>query len=163
MASGSMLDNRNEGHPGYTISELAGQAPQDYLLSPNIVLLTNDIVNPQKPDPSMAAAPERLGALIDQCVDGFPGTVVVVATLAPLIDLEWEREREVFDSAIEGVVAERADAGERVLIAEMKVVGPADISTVDDGYALMAGAWFDAISTAGAKGWITAPLPVAVR
>src|SRR6266536_3824928 len=77
----TMPDRDHEGHSGWRIDQIAGSAgPWLERHRPQIVLLlvgTNDVVQ----DFALAAAPGRLGALIDQITGALPESRVVVASI----------------------------------------------------------------------------------
>jgi len=161
---GTMANNNNEGHPGYTIDAIGGQAPNSMPERPNVVLLmagTNDIVLKAA---DQAGAPTRLGNLIDLVVAGCPDAAILVATLTPLLDPVNEAEVVAYNAAIPGVIASRVNAGKHVMMVDMSEVPASDIHTSDGihpddaGYVLIAYAWYAAINKAGSNGWIHAPV-----
>ena len=158
-----MNNNDNEGHPGYTIDQIGGQAQNSLPERPNVVLVmagTNDIVQTC----ALSTAPTRLGNLIDLVLSDCPDAAVIVASLTPLLDATREANRETYNQAIPGVIASRANAGKHVLLANMSAVTTSTLSTVDGihpndaGYVLMANAWYAAITQAGSNGWIKPPV-----
>ncbi|KAL3426902.1 gdsl-like lipase acylhydrolase [Phlyctema vagabunda] len=159
VRAGSMADNANEGHPGFRIDEIAVQATQNFKTAPNVVLLmagTNDILQNR----DVATAPDRLAALIDQLVAGIPTAAILVATLTPLLAAALEAERVTYNEAIPGIVRERAQAGKLVQVVDMSSVATTGIDSVDgihpndDGYAMMAQAWYAGVIEAASNGWI---------
>ena len=163
VKSGTMADNANEGYPGYRIDEIGRQAKNSLPERPNVILLmagTNDIVQVL----DLGDAPSRLGNLIDLVVADCPDAAVLVATLTPLLDPVREANRVTYNAAIPGVVASRANAGKQVMMVDMSGIRANDINTtdgihpVDNGYALIAEAWYTALAEAGVIGWIKAPV-----
>jgi len=164
--SGTMEDNYNEGHPGYTISGISGVAHNGLKEKPNIVLLhagTNDLNN--KPPPSnekYADAPTRLGDLIDKVLDFVPDAVVLVAQIINAKEDTTEERIKVFNAAVPAVVQKRADAGSKVMVVDFCSVGTDEL--IDSlhpnpaGYLHMGAIWFTALIDAAAKGWITPPV-----
>ena len=160
--SGNMTDNKNEGHPGWIIQDIATQAPQDFSQHPNVILVmagTNDIVQ----NKDLPNAPARLGALIDGLFNGSPDSVVLVAQLIPFADPTREANRVTFNAALPNVIAARTNAGKHVLLVDMSQILPSDlvadgIHPNDGGYAKMARAWVVGINQANSNGWISAPL-----
>ena len=160
--SGDMIDNFNEGHPGATISEIAGYATNSLPERPNVILLmagTNDCNGDVDP----AGAPARLGSLIDECVSACPDATILVAQLTPIANQAAEALVQTFNAAVPGVVAARANAGKHVLTVDMSSYVPASdlydgLHPDDVGYNLMAECWYAGLQQAAAKGWISAPV-----
>jgi lysophospholipase L1-like esterase len=78
------FDRENEGHPGWTINQIAAKVV-NWLLTyrPSIILLhigTNDIV--KNDDPTQA--PTRLSQLLNLITTTLPGASVIVAQILPL-------------------------------------------------------------------------------
>lgn len=111
---------------------------------------------------SYDTAPDRLGSLIDQCIQGNPDAVVIVAQIVSSGDSATEARIQTFNNAIPGVVAQRANAGHHVVVVDMRSVTTAylkdDLHPNDAGYKMMADLWFASIQAVGAKGWIKPPL-----
>jgi len=111
---------------------------------------------------SYDTAPDRLGSLIDQCIQGNPDAVVIVAQIVNSGDSATEARIQTFNNAIPGVVAQRANAGHHVVVVDMRSVTTAylkdDLHPNDAGYKMMADLWFASIQAVGAKGWIKPPL-----
>jgi lysophospholipase L1-like esterase len=167
VRAGSMTDNYNEGHPGFTIDQIADEASRDSTLSPNVVLLmagTNDVLQ----DLDLSKAPSRLGALITQLTTGLPTAVILVATLTPLLNTTLNSEVDGYNRAIPGLVATSTKAGKFVMTVSMSNVTTATgidladgIHPNDAGYQTMAEAWYSGIVEAAGKGWIKPPTNVA--
>lgn len=163
--SGSMDNNRHEGHPGVDIGPIGEMGKADYAERPNIVLLmagTNNINFNVDPD----NAPDMLGRVIDDVVHACPDAVVLVATLIPLLDARNEELRIRFNDALPAVIATRADENKHVARVDMGRITSHHINTIDrvhptdEGYRLMALVWYEAITAAGKKGWIKEPFSV---
>lgn len=161
IRSGSMADNYNEGHPGFTITQIAAETPQDFLKDPNVVLLmagTNDVLQ----NLSISEAPTRLGNLVDQLIAALPNTCVLLATLTPLLDPSYGASRESYNAAIPSIVNDHARNGNFVILVNMSSVPSSEIDPADGihpddaGYKTMAETWYAGIMEAKAKGWITA-------
>jgi len=164
VKSGTMLDNDNEGYPGYPIVSVASTVKPEYPERPNIVLLmagTNDVVLDNDRDTVYAA----LDKLIDQVITACPDAVVLVAEITPLLDPDREAKRLAYNSAIPGVVKRYADDRKHVAVVDMGRVTPKYINVTDrihpndEGYGLIAYAWYEAILAADEKGWLKVPTP----
>lgn len=162
--SGKMANNAHEGHSGWLISMIAGAAKNALPMRPNVVLLDaggNDML--WGPDP--ADAPTRLGSLIDQIVVACPDAALLVANLLPTWVADAEKRMQVFNAAVPGVIAQRAQAGKHVL--EVDMAAPLTTKDLSDGvhpndvgYQKMADAWYAGIVKANANGWIKDPVAV---
>ncbi len=146
--AGVSFPKNNEGHPGWTISQIDGistisQALKD---SPHIVLLhigTNDMVA------TTAGAPDRLGQLIDKIVTALPNSLLVVSSIIPLPAAA--SSVATYNAAVPGVVQQRAAAGKHVLYLDMfkgfssswltDGVHPNDAT----GYPWMGDTWYESI------------------
>jgi lysophospholipase L1-like esterase len=149
---GTTFPRSHEGHSGWRIDEIANLVPTPALqTTPHIVLLmagTNDVIQ----NNNLGAAPQRLGALLDEIFTGAPQALVVVALLTPL-QAPTEASRVLtFNAAVPAIVQTRAAAGRHVVLVDMYTGFP--ISELADGihpntagYARMAGVWYAAIGS----------------
>jgi lysophospholipase L1-like esterase len=155
-------DNQNEGHNGAVISEIANYAQASLPMRPNVVLVhagTNDMNQPNDPD----NAPARLGSLIDEIVSICPDAAVLVAKIIPASNSATMSRIDQFNAAVPGVVAQRADAGKKVMVVDFSTgLTTGDLTDglhpTDGGYIKMADIWFSGIQQARDKGWIKAPV-----
>jgi lysophospholipase L1-like esterase len=166
--SGNMTNNENEGHPGALIDQIADYAYASLPEQPNLILLmagTNDM----NTDNHTATAPERLGAIIDECHNATSTvagrSVIIVAQLTPAADNSTESRIQTFNAAIPGLVAERVAAGMKVMSVDMSAYVTVNdlkdgLHPNDYGYSQMAKAWYAGIEEAAGKGWFTAPVPI---
>jgi hypothetical protein len=119
--AGVTFPKNNEGHPGWTISQIAGIATPTSALkdAPHIVLLhigTNDLPN------SLTGASDRLASLVDQIVTALPNALLVVAQIIPL---PWaESSVTTYNAAIPALVQQRASQGKHVLVVDMNTGFP---------------------------------------
>jgi lysophospholipase L1-like esterase len=146
----------NDGHSGWTITQIASLVPTPALATiPSIVLLmagTNDVdgIGTQP----MAQAPTRLGALIDSIVSTAPNALLVVAQITPLRTASLETQVEAYNAALPAVVQMRATAGKHVVLVDMHTGFNATTMLSDDGihpnvagYSFMGDTWYAAIKT----------------
>ena len=159
VKSGTMIDNDHEGHPGYRIGNITDLVTSEYPDQPNLVLLmagTNDVIHNHNLSTSSAA----LDKLIDKVVNTYPNAAVLVAEITPFLNPKREEKRLEFNSAIPSVVQKYVDDRKRVAVVDMGRVMPQHINTtdemhpIDEGYRLIAGAYYDAILAAKNKGWL---------
>ncbi|MCK9902882.1 lipolytic protein G-D-S-L family [Parafrankia colletiae] len=126
--TGQLADQDNEGHPGWTISQIhsiASCTMREY--RPNVVLLhigTNDMAR----NVSVASAPERLRSLIRQIVNTAPETTVLVSTLIPSTTPATMNRIQQYNAAIPGIVADFQKAGRPVRLVDMGAVTPGDMT-----------------------------------
>jgi lysophospholipase L1-like esterase len=145
QTSGNLPDPQNEGHPGYTIDQIAALTNASLATyQPNVVLLmagTNDM----NQNYQVSTAPARLGALIDQIVAAAPNATVLVGSLPPAAGSGTEANIVAFNAQIPSIVEARTDAGKRVQFVDMSSLTTADLSDGlhpnDSGYLKMANAW----------------------
>jgi lysophospholipase L1-like esterase len=173
-------DSANEGHPGWTITQIQDGIDTEGWLEtyqPDLILLhigTNDI---RRGDAD--AAPGRLSALLDDILRRLPQTHVIDAQIIPF-RRGPEQGQQAYNAAIPGIVAAK---GPRVSIVDMQNILSRDdyadgIHPNADGYDKMARAWKPAIgaavsgnaSPADAHPFVTpsgeeakAPVPVVLR
>jgi lysophospholipase L1-like esterase len=143
---GDLPDRDHEGHRGWRIGQIEERAAgwvEEY--DPDVALLhigTNDLVQ----GASAQEAASSMGSLLDTLTAAKPEMAVILSTLIPLHegDATWRETNASFAR----LVAQRAAAGERVLLADMGAGGPQAGDQIPDGvhpsgagYALMAQVW----------------------
>jgi hypothetical protein len=162
--SGTMVDNQNEGHRGYTIDQVSSTADEDFPLRPNVVLLmagTNDIARVL----DLPNAPARLSNLVYKLVTNLPDSSILVAQLTPLAEPAWQDNRSNFNAALVGMISTHANAGQHVMLVDTSRVKTSDLNLDgihpnDHGYSLLADSWFAGLQIADANGWIHSPIEV---
>ena len=164
IKSGTMVDNDNEGYRGYPIVSIADAVTSNYPEQPNVVLLmagTNDVIQKH----NLSTSSSALDKLTNKVINAYPDAVVLVAEITPLLDPKREARRLEYNSAIPGVVQKYADGGTHIAVVDMRRVTPDCINAtdgihpVDEGYRLIAYAWYEAILAAKEKGWLGGPTP----
>lgn len=144
----SLPDKNHEGHGGWTIAQIAANAPA-WLRTyrPDLVLLqigTNDT----RDEAPAASASARLAALLDTMLAVAPEVQVLVATIPPIDDPVRERRVRAFNAAVPAIVAAR----ERVSYVDVHgaVLQPRDFSDSVHlnwgGYSKIASRWYAAIT-----------------
>ncbi|KAL8637044.1 MAG: hypothetical protein Q9228_005642, partial [Teloschistes exilis] len=159
--SGTMQDGWNDGWDVFLIQQIGTKAKaSEHYLDPNIILVhvgTNDLNMPMDPD----HAPDRLSALLDQLISDGSDPVILVAQLINCADRATESRIQKFNEAVPGIVDQRAKAGHKVMVVDMRSITTADLKDglhpTDAGYQKMADARVKGIQQADAKGWIKAP------
>ena len=159
LTTGTMVDNHHEGYGGYPIGAIEALVTSHYPEQPSLVLLmagTNDVIRKHNLSTSSAA----LDKLINKVVNAYPDAVVLVAEITPLLEPKREVRRLEFNSAIPGVIKKYADDGKHIAVVDMGRVKPEYINAtdgihpVDEGYRLIADAWYGAILAARYRGWL---------
>jgi lysophospholipase L1-like esterase len=143
-------DHDHEGHPGWRIDQLdAGIVTWVRSARPRTVLLhagTNDL----NQNHDVAAAPARLGALLDKIRSLAPLAEVFVAQITPIPgDTVLEQRVRAFNAALPAVVAQR---GPRTHLVDMHSgFSAADLADgvhpTSAGYAEMADRWTAALES----------------
>lgn len=124
--SGSMADNDNEGHPGYTISQIKNVMGPGLEFKPNVVLLhagTNDLNRAETAEESWADAPKRLGSVIDDVLKVNPDAVVIVAKIIQAANVQTASNLKIYNKVIPSIVEERVQKGFKVTVVDQSVVG----------------------------------------
>lgn len=172
----TMLDGRtfpqgNEGHIGWTISQINSIATTTQTVSvsgtsyagalrdiPQIVLLfagTND----EGYATSEAGASDRLGALIDKIVAAVPDALLVVSSIYPFpgckatnyTPTQCAANVAVYDAAIPSVIQQRVAKGAHVLFVDMSTMPSDGLSSdgvhpnITVGYPWMGDNWYAVI------------------
>jgi lysophospholipase L1-like esterase len=126
-----MADKDNQGHPGYTISQIRGVASGGLAFRPNVVLLhagTNDLNRGNPASEPNSDAPKRLGALLDDVLKAVPNAVVIVAKIIPAKNSGLAANIKTFNNALPAIVAERVKKGSKVSIVDMNVLSLSELS-----------------------------------
>jgi lysophospholipase L1-like esterase len=118
---GTPFPKRHQGHGGFTIdtdsghSGISGSITQNALsmFNPHIVLLmigTNDING----NVDVNNAPNRLGNLIDDITTRAPDALVIVASVAPVVNSGTNQRIVTYNSGVKNVAEARAAQGKHV-------------------------------------------------
>ncbi|KAK3699774.1 hypothetical protein LTR37_016283 [Vermiconidia calcicola] len=110
-------------------------------------------------------APQRLASLIDQVLNTVPNTtVVLVAQIIHALDAGQDARTQTYNRAIPGIVQQRANAGYRIRVVDMSVVGPNEIDPgsggvhpTPGGYIHMGDVWANAIRNLPSN-WVQPPI-----
>lgn len=146
MVDGVTFPRNHEGISGETIQQIANRIPSPGLNEmPHIVLLhagTNDMA--QNAD----GADMRLGALMDELISEAPDALIVVSNIIPLSF--GGGAVDSFNATIPPMIEERANAGAHIIFADQFTGFPTSelgdgVHPNEEGYARMAGVWYDAI------------------
>jgi lysophospholipase L1-like esterase len=146
---GTPFPRAHEGTSGITVSGLDDKLGGlvDQIGDAHIILVhlgTNDMYT--QPGPAMA--PQRLGVFLDNVMGYWPDALIVVAQITPYPSQDGDVQ--TYNAAIVPVVQERIDAGAHMMMVDQHTGFPdnelADVvHPNDDGYARMAGIWYEAI------------------
>ncbi|MGW1974326.1 FG-GAP-like repeat-containing protein, partial [Streptomyces sp. NPDC001889] len=158
---GSMTDpdgTRHEGHSGWRIDQIQANI-ETWLAAakPNVVLLhigTNDMNR----DHQTSSAPQRLSRLLAQIHAASPDTAVVLASLVPATDPAVQARVDAYNRQIPGIVAARADQGQRVVQVSMDALTHADLNDNlhpnNAGYTKMAAAFTGGVRSLIERNWV---------
>jgi lysophospholipase L1-like esterase len=154
--SGNFPQNNNEGWSGYTISQISNKADKGLAFKPNVVCLMGGTNDQSFGDPK--SAPSKIQELAKKIITTLPDAVLVIGTLTPLNFGKSKGGIEEFNAALPGIVESLASKGGKVVMANFGAIKSSDLKDGvhpnDGGYTKMATAWFQAIDSASAKGWI---------
>jgi lysophospholipase L1-like esterase len=163
---GQQFPTNNEGYSGATISTGMNQLADrvDAALAanpPHIVLLqigTNNLYQGMAPE-----VPGQLASLLDQITTDAPEALVVVAQITPLAEAGAQltfpaNGVDEYNALIPGIVQERVDTGQHLLLVNMNAAFRAananvaalladGIHPTDTGYGVMAQTWYAAIES----------------
>jgi lysophospholipase L1-like esterase len=150
MVDGVKFPQDNQGHSGWTISQIAGITPSPSLdQNPHIILLhigTNDMY--QTP----AGAPDRLGMLIDTIVKTLPNSLLAVSSIIPYPS--GASAVMTYNAAVPGVVMQRAMQGKHVIYVDQftgfqtsTMLSSDGVHPNQTGYNHMGDVWYAAISS----------------
>lgn len=126
QTSGTMPDNQNEGHSGWTINAVRGVLGPALAFKPNVVLIhlaTNDLNRPETAAETWSAAPERLGAVIDDTLKALPNATVFVAKIVQTKIAASQKRFDAYNARIPAIVKQRVDKGFSVVVVDQSIVG----------------------------------------
>jgi lysophospholipase L1-like esterase len=166
IVDGVPFPHNHEGHSGWTIAPAGGRSGISTLVNtvmpehtPHIVLLmigTNDAIDNYQ----MAAAPERLGALIDSIYQELPDVFIAVGQPIPSRgdggrgdDTALTGRIQTLSEAIPDVVKSRADSGKHIISVDMFTpFAPNKAQLLEDqwhpnlkGYVVLGTQWYQAL------------------
>ncbi|KAH7311059.1 putative esterase [Rhexocercosporidium sp. MPI-PUGE-AT-0058] len=162
--TGSMKDNENEGHLGWTIQQVTDSAlPNIITLQPNLVLI-NVGANNAGQNNGISTAAGLYIELLDKLWAGIPGATVILSTLLPNKNSDTNAGAVAINEQIRTTVASHyVGLNKRFAIADMNdgFITVADLNDethpLDSGYKKMASVWWAAIQRAERNGWLIAP------
>ncbi|KAG4431918.1 hypothetical protein IFR05_012605 [Cadophora sp. M221] len=162
--SGTMVDNANEGYPGYRISQIQAAIAPGLASCPNVALVhagTNDFTQPDGTQgESWYQAPARLGNLMDSVLARCPRAVILVAKIIQRSDAQGQYLTNLYNDYMPNVVNDRVNRGYKVKIVDQSVIGESELSDgihpTPAGYDHMGHIWSAAVVSANNLGLITA-------
>ncbi|VDC03108.1 unnamed protein product [Peniophora sp. CBMAI 1063] len=157
IQAGSMADNWNDGYIGCTIEQIATNGVSALQMVPKVVLLlagTNDI-NYQE---DLANAPARLDSLIDEIFSYTPQATVLVSDIPLIVDDTLEPLVKTYNAGVLDLVNGRIADGQKLVHVSLDALTSSEMADElhpnDEGYQVLAKAWYTGVQTAAAKGWI---------
>lgn len=165
QSNGTMKDNNNEGHPGYTIDAVFGCAKEAVpKMKPNVVLInlgTNDAIQNKDVD----HAGERMEKLINYLYDTVKETTVILSALIPNKNKDHEANVVKINKQFVDLYHKLHGQKKRIVYVDMhgpngpKVEDITDDGTHpnDEGYKKMAALWYKALQVASYRNYISKP------
>lgn len=126
-----MEDNYNEGHSGFTISQIANVMRPALEMRPNVVLVhagTNDLNNQETDGQLWGDAPARLEKLIDEVLDMCPDAVVLVARIIQVRNKDTNERIATLNKFVPAIVQERVSRGYKAVVVDQSVVGADELT-----------------------------------
>ncbi|KAF2150274.1 carbohydrate esterase family 3 protein, partial [Myriangium duriaei CBS 260.36] len=130
--NGNFTENANEGYDGMAIIPmqehwLANKG--NYTRVPDVATILAGIhdIADNGNDTQALLAQTRLDALVDNLYRVYPNITVIISTLTPVTIDGWKGQVAAFNRALPGIVQNRAQAGQKILM-----VDAASVMTVDD-------------------------------
>ncbi|MFH9663424.1 FG-GAP-like repeat-containing protein [Streptomyces sp. NPDC017248] len=151
----------NEAWPGEEIAQIERDSEATFgRYRPNVVSVlagTNDMVH----NTDVAHAADRLDAYLGQILADDPGVTLLVATLPPSTNTEYQARINAYNDGVRRVADARHNAGQHVLLVELSWLTTADLHDVvhpnDAGYQKIADSFYWALLTTIQLGWVAPP------
>lgn len=161
--AGVTFPENHDGHSGYVIDTIGTRKGLLPLVEQNLTKFTPHIVllligtNDLNSKLEVASAPTRLAAVIDTFTTHAPDALIVVAQLTPTRTDALNQDVRTYNAALSEIVTTRIDAGKHLLLVDMYTAFTENpdyktellfdgLHPNDDGYAVMADVWFEAIA-----------------
>ncbi|MFD9053604.1 FG-GAP-like repeat-containing protein [Streptomyces zaomyceticus] len=155
-----MADGEHDAHSGFTTSDIYREArcslPAD---RPNVITLLAGL-NDINEEHAVDEIPQRLGSLMELMRRAAPEAVVLLGTVTPVRGSKAYLQPEIdrLNDALPGLVREREEAGQHVVLVDNSAVTEADLSQDahpgESGYRKMGQAWAEALMGAEQAGWV---------
>ena len=162
--SGNMTHNRNEGHPGFIISQMLDVSKESIKEHPNVILLFVGSNNMNK-DSDADKAPADMEKTLDGLFKAEPNVTVLVSSLTTSKDEAAAKRIDKFAKDIIPVVKKVADTGKHVHLIDMtklldtKTDYKDGLHPNDDGFKKIADSWYKGLQEVEKRGWIMDPVP----
>lgn len=160
QTSGTMEDKQHEGYPGFTIKAVTEKIDGAIAQHPDIVLIhvgTNDCNLDPPPEP-FEEAPQRLSNLVDKIAAANPKAVILLSQLIASTTPRTQENIDILNAAIPDISKNQRSQGKRVLTVDMRSVTTDylvdELHPNEEGFAIMAQKWKEAIHKAKKLGWI---------
>ncbi|MFF4488568.1 FG-GAP-like repeat-containing protein [Streptomyces sp. NPDC001544] len=151
----------NEAWPGEEIAQIEHDSEASFArYRPNVVSVlagTNDMVH----NTDVAHAPDRLDAYLGQILTDDPGVTILVATVPPSTNTQYQARIDAYNDGVRRVAKKRRDDGQHVFLVELSSLTTADLHDVvhpnDAGYQKIADSFYMALLTTIYLGWVAEP------
>ncbi|MCZ6818140.1 MAG: GDSL-type esterase/lipase family protein, partial [Calditrichaeota bacterium] len=157
LSNGSGFDNDHEGHNGFWADEILAEIDSYLNANPADMVLFHIGTNDISSDQSNASTIDEIGQNLDQIRQFDTNIVTILASIVPRKDSK-DGTTNNLNSLISDLVNQRQAAGDNVFYAPINETFKSNSNWADDyypstdnvhpndnGYAVMAGVWFDAI------------------
>ncbi|KAJ3777060.1 SGNH hydrolase-type esterase domain-containing protein [Lentinula raphanica] len=158
IQAGTMADNWNDGYIGCTIDQIASSGVPALEMVPQVVLLmagTNDIDYQE----DLTNAPSRLMTLVDEIFSYSPDAAIIVSDIPLIVDDELEPLVMTYNSGVQELVQERISEGQHLVHVSLSSLTSSEMADElhpnDEGYQVLAQAWYVGVQTASSAGWIS--------
>lgn len=164
---GNMVDNDNEGWPGYVVNQVSAKANASVPpWKPNVVLV-NAGTNDCSQNVDLDRAGERMLAMLEHIYVMTPRATVILSSLIFNKNATVDGRVLAVNGKYRALAADLRAKGRRIVYAEMHGADgplPSDMSDNthpnDKGYKKMATLWYNALVDASKAGLLVAPEPV---
>jgi lysophospholipase L1-like esterase len=152
MVAGQVFPKNNEGHSGWTISQVASVVPSPALSTPPHIVLLHVGTNDAYMGSGQSTMGDRLGSLIDKVAGAVPDALIVVAKIVPMSNASWNAIIKTYNDGIPAVVQKRVDMGKHVTVIDLNTGFMPSMLSSDgvhpnkSGYDFMGDKWYAAIS-----------------
>ncbi|KAK5653242.1 hypothetical protein OQA88_9141 [Cercophora sp. LCS_1] len=167
-SGGDMADNSVEATSGFQVHEVHAAAISATQYQPNVVLI-NAGNNDARLNNNLNQIGERMESLIDHLQQNIPGVTTLLSTMLVSSHVDITEERlGLIDAQYQHVAMRRRHVlGQKIILVDFSKPGtnwniplslmPDGIHPNDEGYEMMAQAWYQGILETDRAGFLTAP------
>lgn len=166
LRRGNMTDNSHDGDSGAYLANISSLVQPAIQSLPNVVLIhagSNDMDK----DVDISTAIDRLESIVRDVHDGSPNATIFLAQIIISKSASMQNRTDAFNPQIATLVETLRAAPNNFDIVDVnmsRILTSAMISDYkhpnDEGYAVMARTWYDAIANATTNGLVQAPVEI---